>query len=244
MKMGMLRICAALCICLCSQTAWAGFTDEVELGLSFDVSMGSSYSGGFEEQSVVVEGATFEDPPYDGWWGFGAGAGVLFDARAWQWVGVEIGAVLSKDNGEADYEGATMKASNLALHLPVSVKLTLPARGLRPVFLLGLEFVVPLKTESSYEGSRLELSAAAEPYTLLSTGLGFELDLPIEGVDLRVPFAFRLGVNLAQGETVLDRATYSNVRGSGPARNITTAVFSTEFDAHLAFTTGLSWYFR
>ncbi|MEZ4465332.1 MAG: hypothetical protein R3F43_12850 [bacterium] len=67
----------------------------------------------------------------------------------------------------------------------------------------------------------------------MHTGLGFEVDLPIDGYDLRIPFAMRMAMNLAaDSETLAGRARYRGTR-VGPAVRIDEAVFSTEHDAHI-----------
>jgi len=123
------------------------------------------------------------------------------------------------------------------------VKLVAPVRGLRPLLLVGVEFVVPLDSSATYSADDLEVSAHAGPYTLLHTGLGFELDLPIEGIDLRVPFVFHLGLNPASSDDVGDKAEYGG-RRVGNTAIVERVDFNLEFDAHVYFTTGLTWFLR
>lgn len=238
------RLLWAAAALLGASSAAADWRDTLELGVGVRGSLGGSYSATPDVLRAEIDGVTVEPAPYEGWWGFGAGGGLNLDARLFGWLGLELGVLVTKDEGVEDLEEAELVGTNIALHLPLAVVLTLPARGLRPLLLLGYEAVVPLSTSSSYSGDRYEVATEADAYGLLHTGLGFEVDLPIEGYDLRIPFAFRMAFNLANDSTVLaGRARYEGGR-RGPAVQIDRAVFSTEYDAHLTLTTGLTWYFR
>lgn len=228
--------------------AVADWMDTLELGVGVRGSLGGSYSGSPDVLRADVEGVSVEPVPYEGWWGFGPGGGLNLDARLFGWLGLELGILITRDKGEEEleYQGveADLVGINTSLHLPLAVVLTLPARGLRPLLLLGYEVVVPLSTTSTYGSDRLEVETEADAYSLLHTGLGFEVDLPIDGYDLRIPFVFRVAINLfSDSETLDDRARYEGTR-RGPTVVVDKATYGTEYDAHLTLTTGLTWYFR
>lgn len=230
---------------LCAPAAAADWTDAVELGVGVRGSLGGSYSGSPETLSAEVEGVEVDPVPYEGWWGFGGGGGLTLDARYAGWLGLELGVLVTEDTGEEELDDGFLVGTNVSLHLPFVVVLTLPARGLRPLLLVGYELVVPLSTTSEYDGTTLEsVSTEASAYGLLHTGLGFEVDLPVDGYDLRVPFALRVAINMGSDSTTLDdRARYEG-RRAGRGVRVTDAVYSTEYDAHLTLTTGVTWYFR
>lgn len=242
-------ISALLGVCLwVPAPAAADWLDTLELGVGVRGSLGGSYSGAPDVLRANVEGVPVEPVPYEGWWGFGPGGGVNADARVFGWLGVELGLLLTRDKGEEDleYQGVEAKlvGANTSLHVPVAAVLTVPARGLRPLLILGYEVVVPLSTTASYGSDRLAVETEADTYSLLHTGLGFEVDLPIDSYDLRIPFVLRMAINLlSDGDSLDDRARYEGTR-TGPTVVLDRAVYSTEFDAHLTLSTGLTWFFR
>lgn len=226
-----------------ASSARAGWRDVVEVGVTLQGLGGSSYSSTPDVLRAEVEGVEVEPVPYEGWWGASGGAGLGAEARAWHWLGLELGLILAKDNGDEEMNQGELHGENIALHMPFVVKFVVPVRGLRPLLLAGVEVVVPMATRATYSADDLEVTAHADTYTLIHTGLGFEVDLPIEGLDIRVPFVFHLGVNPAASDDVGDKASYSGVR-TGPVARVERIDFNLAFDAHVYFTTGLTWFFR
>ncbi len=242
---------ALICLLLLAPApAAADWMDSLELGVGVRGSLGGSYAGAPEVLTAEVEGVQVDPVPYEGWWGFGPGGGLNLDARLFGWLGLELGFLITQDEGKEDLEYQAVESQligqNTSLHVPLALVLTLPVRGLRPLLLLGYEVVVPLSTSSEYDSDRLEVETEASTYTLLHTGLGFEVDLPVDGYDLRIPFALRMAINMASdSETLEGRARYEGKRlGPSQTVDLEKAVYSTEFDAHLTITTGLTWYFR
>jgi hypothetical protein len=228
---------------LTSPHAAADALDTLEVGLTVQGLGGASYTGTPDVLRADVEGVSVEPVPYEGWWGASGGGGLGAEARLWQWLGLELGVMLTQDNGDEEMGDGDLHGENLSLHLPFAVKLVAPVRGLRPLLLLGFESVVPLATRATYGSSALEVTAHAEPYVLVHGGLGFELDLPIEGIDLRVPFVFHLGFDPAARDDLRDKATYGG-RRAGPTAIVERVDFDLAYDAHVYFTTGLTWFVR
>lgn len=224
-------------------SARADWREVIEVGVTLQGLAGSSYSSTPDVLSADVEGVEVEPVPYEGWWGASAGAGLGVEARAWHWLGLELGVILGQDNGDEEMGQGELHGDNLALHMPFTVKLVAPVRGLRPLLVAGVELVVPIATRATYTADDLEVTAHADTYTLIHTGLGFEVDLPIEGFDLRVPFVFHLGINPAASDDVGDKADYSG-RRVGRFAKVERVDFNLAFDAHVYFTTGLTWFFR
>lgn len=194
--------------------------------------------------AVGYAGGSFLDQPddhegyvYPGFGGFGGGGGFSLDVRAFEIVGLEFNALRTGDygKGEVEFPGVTIdvEVGQSAWHFPVFLKLVYPGELVRPSLMVGMEFVKPDKQETTVTPDVAELlTVDSEDYSLLAFGLGLEVVLPIEGVDLRIPISFRGAINLDTADRTEERFVMEGSRVG----------FRSEWQYHAGVTLGLAYY--
>ncbi len=190
--------------------------------------------------------------PYNGFAGFSPGAGLQLEARYKGIIGLEIDFTRWSQNAESEFtiDGTSYPwfIRQGAWQIPILLKLTAPVGIVRPNLFVGPEFVLVGETtvEQPAWPVAVDLTAGTPNYMLWTFGLGFETALPIEGLDLRIPFAIRLSQNPGFPKSAFDRATYQ-VNGApwdGTAGgNLQAIDYISEWQYQAAVTLGVSYFF-
>lgn len=211
---------------------------------------------GFGVGAVGLLGGSFLDRPtdlgaapgspvqlvYPGFAGAGGGAGVKAELRFRETWGLELGALMSADYGFAYLDLVRVELGQTAWHVPILLKAFYPREGVRPGVAFGVEVVQPaslsVETNPLLTTSDTRIGSQAGTYMMMVLGAEVEFDLPVEGVDLRVPVALRGGLNPSTPAAARERAGYS-FRPNEPLV-VDTVIFSTEWQYQLQLTLGLS----
>ncbi|MBW2522847.1 MAG: hypothetical protein JRI23_01665 [Deltaproteobacteria bacterium] len=200
--------------------------DELEplrVGVGLVGVAGANFIDAPESQSITIDGSTATPvsvPEYPGFSGPTYGLGPVVDLRLFEYAGVEIDLLRTRDRGRAELRmvrlGAersfTLEIAHDAFHLLVLFKSVLPTGVVRPMLLVGPELVLPDEPSAGVvDGESLlepAISASQGAYTMLTWGLGGEVDLPLSEVDLRVSASLRGSVTPGVGGARSARATY------------------------------------
>ena len=209
----------------------------LEIGVSLLGSAGAVFLNEPEDQTVTI-GASEVDVVYPGFGGVAFGGGLTLDIRYAGIVGIETGALLSRDYGAGEINDVNITIGQSSVHVPLILKLMIPTGMARPFLFGGLEFVMPGEASAEHDSDLLPedlFTAVADPYRLVSFGFGLEALVGNDNVDIRIPIAIRGGINTSTPEGVEGRAEYN--LGSGSIE------FNSEFQYHIMMTVGVS-YFR
>jgi hypothetical protein len=191
------------------------------------------------DQSIPgVPADDLSNAKYAGFAGTTLGFGFFTELRFFKYVGVELEVIPTHDKGSASMTESTngtktaeykVRIWSDAMHVPLLLKGVLPGELVSGNIFLGPEFVIPEKLVDSGPSSGIEVQSGAtsaqyfasgSTYTMFTFGLGLEINLPIPGVDIRLPLAIRGGYNPGVSDTRTDRATY--VVQSGKVTETTT----------------------
>ncbi len=192
--------------------------------------------------------------PYNGFAGFSPGAGLQLEGRYKGIVGLEVDVTRWAQNAESEFtiEGISYPwfIRQGAWQIPVLLKLTAPVGIVRPNLFVGPEFVLVGNTtveEPVGWPAAVDLTAGTPNYMLWTFGLGFETAVPIEGVDLRIPFAIRLSANPGIPKSAFDRATYqvdgAPWDGTTSGGTLQRIDYISEWQYQAAVTLGVSYWF-
>jgi hypothetical protein len=187
---------------------------------------------------------------YPGFGGVGGGGGLALEANWRGIVGLEVDVLYTRDQGKGDIDGFEITMAQWALHIPLLLKVGLPAGLVRPFLVVGPEFVIPGDPEVSGDLPPLavpgvgtataSLEGQADPYVAIAFGLGFEFRLPVENADLRIPLTLRGSYNPGVGDKGADRQSLS-CSTTGRACTVT---LNSEWEWQAAATLGLAYYFH
>jgi hypothetical protein len=204
----------------------SAFADDLEpltVGFGIIGAAGANFIDAPQDQSITIGDQTATPvtlPEYPGFAGPTYGVGPFVDIRVFEYAGLEIDLLRTTDRGRADLRvvraGASrdyvLEIAQDAVHLALLFKSVLPTGLARPMLLFGPELVLPDGgTAEVVEGDspvRPQLGASARSYTMLTWGVGGELDLPVPAVDLRVAATLRGSVTPGLGDGRGERATY------------------------------------
>lgn len=209
---------------------------EEEGGLSLQLAAGFrggllGFGGeGFSNPSNVTatDGRQYSGvyPEYFGHFGVGGAGGLSLEVRAMNFIGLEFGYHYGGGtaHGYVDKNDAstgrtitrlTSEQTTTAYHIPLLLKVNIPADFVRPFFGIGIELIrqvsaeieygeeVGTASQSSYVASLNERNEVrAVDYNLLLASAGVEL---VFG-SLRVPIELRVGYNLGYSSDINDRA--------------------------------------
>lgn len=188
--------------------------------------------------------------PYNGFAGFSPGGGLQVEARYKGIVGLEVDLTRWAQRAQTEFtidETYPWEIRQGAWQVPILLKLTAPVGIVRPNLFVGPEVVLVGKTtivEPEWSEA-VALTASTENYVLWTFGAGMETAIPIEGVDLRIPFAVRLSANPGSWASAYDRATYQ-VDGApydGTPGTLEAIDYDSEWQYQAAITVGLSYWF-
>ena len=184
------------------------------------------------------------DLPFSGWAGFSPGVGGTIDFRVKDIVGLQVDLIRSQENAQSEYgingEDIRFAVRHPAWHIPILLKAGIPSDVVSPVIFVGYHLVLPGDPDLPQPaGIPWQLSAKNSSYDLWMFGLGFEGKLPIDGVDLRIPFHLRGSVNTPFPDAAVERAEYTFVDG-GVLQGME---YDLEWQYHAGITLGLTWYF-
>ncbi|MEK6608355.1 MAG: outer membrane beta-barrel protein [Myxococcota bacterium] len=190
------------------------------------------------DDDVPVEGSNLV-LPYPGFAGFSGGAGVSLEARYKGFVGLEVDLVRSSDRGSGEINGVDVTIGQTSWHMPLLLELAVPSAFVRPSVFVGIDLVFPGegKGEADPPPDNLEVASTASSYTMLTFGFGFEVLLPIEGVDIRVPITVRGARNGGTSASASDRASVE------PTGGYYEATFNSEWQWQAGGTIGVTYYF-
>jgi len=214
------RTVALLVALAASSVALPAFakSDAFKLGVGLGGVIGGNFLDKPSDKTLVmpngqsVQGSDF----YPGFAGMTAGGGLMIDARFISLLGVELDVFRTSDKGSGDltlHSGPSsvkvhMTLGQSAWHVPVLVKLAIPAPIVSPVVFVGPEFVFPgSPTFKADPALAQEIKASADQYTMIAFGAGVEIKLPLPAIDLRIPVQLRGGYNPGVSSKLADRIT-------------------------------------
>jgi len=151
--------------------------------------------------------------PAQGWGGFGAGGGLALEARAFDFLGVEVDIIRRKDVAQTEFDLLgniyPFQVSQAAWHVPILLKFVMPKGVVRPNVVGGGEFVIPGQASITEPGGlETELAAHSDPYKAWAFGFGLEIVPKGLPIDLRFPINLRGAYNTGIGPGADDRADY------------------------------------
>jgi hypothetical protein len=181
--------------------------------------------------------------PFSGWAGFSPGGGLAVDFRVKDAIGLELDVFRSNDHSQSKYGingvDVFLAVDQPAWHIPILLKVGVPSDRVSPVLFFGYEMVLPGDpTLPQPAGLPWGVTAKASNYDLWILGLGVEAKLPIDGVDLRVPFNLRGSINTPYPTVATQRATY-DVDQAGILHSME---YDLQWQYHAGITLGLTWY--
>ena len=214
---------------------------ELEIGAGgfFDA------GGEFMTQPTDNKDGSLTSLPFNGFAGFSPGGGIGIDFRYKGILGLEFDIVRRLQVGKSEFtiNGVDFpwQIEQRATQLPLLLKLSAPIGLVHPNLFGGIEPVIPGPATTVQPGwptgfAGPSIEAAAGSWLYLTFGLGFEFALPIEGADLRIPFAIRLSDNPSLPESAFERADY--IMEGGQLQRI---VYVSEWQYQAAITLGV-WY--
>ncbi len=220
--------------------AQADWRDDIDLGVH-----GLGYFGGnflSEPSNKTVHEETdsrgntlLYQGIYPGFGGTGTGGGFALDFRYAGIIGLEIGCFFTDESAKGEVNDLDLTLSHSATHVPVMLKVTAETELVRPFAMIGWQWVFVSDAKAEFEGGGDTFAAKAEDFSLFAFGLGLEIALPIDGVDLRIPLTARGAWNTSTTDKASDRADY-DIRTE-------TITYSTAFEYYAGGSLGLAWYF-
>jgi hypothetical protein len=236
--------------------------DPMHFSLRLGVKGGLMVQGAEEVPETVdyrANGMTYnyEDTNIFGSVGVGGGGGAVAEIRFGQIVGLETGFYVTADNAKGENEvteagsgqqvgTATQYQKTTAFHVPLLVKFSLTKKDIRPVFGLGLEFVIQQNSSLTYENDEAVQDPSdpnrplpserneIEPsnYTMFMFTGGVEFDVG----PVTIPVELRVGYNLGWDNTFTER-----VRVENPGTNDETFFYDGKYLGHAGIFTGVQY---
>lgn len=216
---------------------------EFELGAGLFFDAGGEF---LTQPTDNKDGSTTGAVPFNGFAGFSPGGGLGLEFRYKGIVGLEVDVVRRAQVAKSEFtiNGVDFgwQIEQPAWQVPVLVKLSAPVGLVRPNLFGGIEAVIPGNTTVVQPAWPLaiDITADAGSWTYVTFGLGAEFALPIEEVDLRIPFAVRLSTNPSTPKSAFERATYT-IEQQGGNSVLTRIDYVAEWQYQAAVTLGV-WY--
>ena len=224
--------------------------DWMTISLGFVGGAGASFLDKPTKQSV--RGLKVK-PEYPGFSGLATVVGPTLELRFMGYFGVELGVLSASESGSAAMtvdDPNTGKQSSFdivighsAVHVPLLFKAVAPGKLASPMLFLGPMFVMPgsaadFGIENGENLSELTYSAYTESYAMFTFGIGMEVNLPVDGADLRIPLLARGAFNPGVSDSREERARQSPETGT-----VTEESLSTQFKYHAVGEIGLALHF-
>jgi hypothetical protein len=210
------------------------------------VGVGAFFNAGgtFMTQPSDLSHPQVAELPFSGWAGFSPGGGVSFDVRFFDAIGLEIDVIRSVDQAQSEYTinntDVRFGVRTPAWHIPILLKAGIPSNGVSPNIFLGALVVAPGEVDfPDVPGVPWEMTAQTSTYTRFMFGLGFEGRLPIDDVDIRIPFAIRGALAPGYPAAATDRATYDIT----PDNVLLSMDYDLRWQYHAGVTLGVAYYF-
>ncbi len=233
----LLTACALSLTCTLAQA-------EIAPDLDLNVGLLSMVGGNFLNQPSdlnVAPGVPVR-LVYPGFAGLAGGGGISAQIRWRKFLALETNLFLSSDHGFAYIDLVRVEIGQSAWHLPLMAKAYYPFETVLPYIMLGVEFVQPVtlraNTAPLLPPGATRIGSRAGSYMHILMGLGIEIKLPIQDVDLRIPIGLRMGINPSTPDAARERADYT-IR-PGPPFEVDTVIFSSEWQYQVHATLGLS----
>ena len=219
-------------------------------GVGFTGGAGAAFTGKPDNQSV--RGGELR-PEYPGFAGVATAFGPFLELRFFGYVGLELDILFASEQGSATMSVENISTAELtefdikighsSLNLALLFKVAIPSESVSPVAFIGPLFVSPgdepdFAITSGTNASPIEYGAFSRPYTMLCFGLGAEINLPVEAVDLRIPLTLRGAVNPGLSQLREERVRFEPTDGI-PTKEI----FKTEFQYTVGAQLGLAAHF-
>ncbi len=221
----------------------------ISVGAGLIGMVGGNFLNKPDTDSPTYKGHLVSLSTYPGFGGVSRGGGLMLEGRFRFGLGLELDVLRSSDHGHGDLtiNGTkfTIDVGQSAWHLPVLLKFVAPLPVVRPMVFLGPEFVFPGSPDASVDPQNPNfwtVKATASSYTLFTWGVGMEFKLPLDGVDLRIPFTLRGSVNTGLGNKLDDRATHG-ITPVGSAVKIDEVTYKSEWKYQAQATLGVAAYF-
>lgn len=214
---------------------------KAEIGVhAFGMAVGSFLSEVDDDKKFAMIDGQRVQVVYPGFGGFGGGGGLMLDVSYRGIIGVQLGFYGTRGGASGSINDIDFEIVQNAFHLPVLLKAAIPTDSVRPYLFLGPEFVFPGDPEVDEDTpGGVAVAATADTYGVFTFGFGFEFMLPVDGMDVRLPFNLRGLYNPGYGNNLDGRATYT---ADGDV--LTGATFVTEWEWQAAVSLGLAFYFH
>lgn len=217
-------------------------------GLKGGVTGSAAQGAGKTDRIQATNGSEYTLVPNGLYPMFGAGGafGLVLEARAMDFIGIETGFYYSRDNGSGwnDFlDGSGNKLARIsqeqattAYHIPLLLKANIPGPLLRPFLGVGVEFVRQSSSELTYTEDVSSTMAAqlqarneivTSNYTVLLATVGMDLKFG----SVRIPIEVRAGYNLGFDKSLRERATYE-------AGNPGKLTYNGKYQGHVGLFTG------
>jgi hypothetical protein len=207
---------------------------ELELGVQLYGGPNGSFLDEPSEQKKRVPKGVGPVVPYPGFAGVGGGGGLSVVAMWRGIIGLDVGFHASLDQGHGKINGYRFDLHQVAIHVPILLRIAAPYDKVRPFLFVGPEIIKPLNPTVDVENDVLTLEGTADTYLAVNFGFGFDIRLPTEKLDVRVPLMLRGSYTPSVSGYVADRVTLSG--------NSFAAV-DTTWQYHAMVTLGVAIYF-
>ena len=219
------------------------------LGIGILGVLGGNFLDAPTDQNVEVNGLRGHPMGVgddSGFAGFTGGGGLTVQARIYDYAGIELDLLRTRDSGKAKISVSqagvskdfTLELSQSAFHLPLLIRGILPGPLVEPSVFVGPEFVVVdgasaeiVDGQSPYA---VDIVALPRSYTMVTFGAGMDIHLPVEPFDVCLPLSLRGSVTPGIGDGRQDRGRYI---GTDP-NHLTRIEHETRWKYQLGFTLG------
>ncbi|MCB9730067.1 MAG: hypothetical protein H6744_10365 [Deltaproteobacteria bacterium] len=150
---------------------------------------------------------------YPGFAGVGGGGGLSVVGMWRGIVGLDIGFHVSLDQGHGEINGIELNMNQVAVHVPILLRVAAPYRTVRPFLFVGPEIVAPLSPKIDLDPALpgATLASTADTYVAVAFGFGFDIRLPTDKLDVRIPLMLRGSYTPSVSDYVADRVTPGGV---------------------------------
>ncbi|MEZ4264963.1 MAG: hypothetical protein R3F39_01195 [Myxococcota bacterium] len=180
---------------------------EFELGVQLYGGPNGSFLDEPSEEKKRVPKDVGPSVPYPGFAGVGGGGGLSVVGMWRGIVGLDLGFHVSLDQGHGKINGFRFDLSQTAVHIPILLRVAAPYDKVRPFLFVGPEIVVPTNPKVEVERNALTLEGDADTYVAVAFGFGFDIRLPTDKIDIRVPLMLRGSYTPSVSGYVADRVT-------------------------------------
>ncbi len=180
---------------------------EFELGVQLYAGPNGSFLDEPSEEKKRVPKHIGPSAAYPGFAGVGGGGGLSVVGMWRGIVGLDIGFHVSLDQGHGKINTVEFNLNQVAVHVPILLRVAAPYQTVRPFLFVGPEIVVPLnpKIDLDPDYANITHESSADTYVAVAFGFGFDIRLPTDKLDIRVPLMLRGSYTPSVSGYVADR---------------------------------------